>query len=87
MNIDDPTVQALAEEIASRTGRSVTQVIHQALLAQKEDIEREVTSRIFNPIERQAQIRLAAEEIRRAPAIGPWADHDELLYGADGLPR
>lgn len=87
MNIDDPTVQALADEIASRTGRSVTQVIHQALLAQKEDMQWDVSLRNLSPMERQAQIRLAADEIRRGPAIGPWADHDELLYGADGLPR
>jgi antitoxin VapB len=79
MNIDDPTVQALAEEIASRTGESITEVIRIALQQRRASL----------PLRRasEEEIQVLLNRIHSLPKIGPDIPHGELLYGEDGLPR
>lgn len=79
MNIDDPNVQALAEEIASRTGESITEVIRIALQQRRASLPL--------PLARQREMRAVLKQIHSLPKIGPDIPHGDLLYGEDGLPR
>lgn len=81
LNVENPEIDSLAQELAQLEGSTVTEVVeralrerHAALLLrrQREDVDRRV---------REIQARVA-----RMPVLDP-RDHGEMLYDEDGLPR
>jgi antitoxin VapB len=81
LNIKDPETHRLAQALAQATGESMTHAVREAL---RERLERLRRSR--RPV-------LEADELlaigRRCSKLrtGPKADHGELLYDEQGLPR
>jgi len=86
MNIKDPQVHAMARELASRRGTSVTGAVRQALAA-----ELQRTPDHQSPAAREARLRALAELQERCRKL-PRRDFRELreieneLYDENGLP-
>lgn len=75
--IRDNRVRELAQELAARQGKSVTDAVRTALLEAKQKLERERA-------ERDAEARAVLEELRRlrrAPV------REDELYDEQGQPR
>jgi len=77
LNIKDPRVHELANELAALKGSSATRAVREAL---EHELEREVRGRALD----LDRIRRLQERI--AAASGEWLTDDDL-YDADGLPR
>lgn len=87
LNIKDETVHAKAKRLAELTGTSITGAVGDAIDRRLAEVE----------VSREAEIRRRREqllELGRAVAgtlppdhCATSADHDELLYDEDGLPK
>lgn len=91
LTIDDPQLERLARELASRTGESVNEAIAGALklrLQQEPPIMLDRRNR-EGMAERLMEIgRSAAPLFRLAPGEPPLSlSHGDLLYDEDGLPK
>lgn len=80
LTIRDPEAQRMAKAIADATGRSMTDVVTDALRQRYAEIG--VRSKKSDIEELRAIARAAAALV---PAS--YADHGELLYDTDGMPR
>jgi antitoxin VapB len=82
INIKNPETHRLARELAELTGESMTTAV---TVAVRERRDRVLARRA--PSRAQAMLELGRDTARRLPASVRDADHGELLYGDDGLPR
>lgn len=80
LNIKDPEAQHLAQAIAPATGQSLTRVVTEALRERLDSLERQDAKPSVDELLTIAG-RAAAHE--RAP----YADHADLLYDENGLPK
>jgi antitoxin VapB len=79
MNIKNAEATALAGELASLTGMSVTQVVLEALRARKWELsKRDVVEEVM-ALARDTRARLSPEALA--------LDHGEYLYDELGLPK
>lgn len=80
LNVKDPEAHRLAHAIAQATGQSMTRVVTEAL--------RERYARIERHKGRASVAELLAIADRAAAHVKrPYADHAELLYDDNGLPK
>lgn len=80
LNIKDPEAHRLANAIAQATGQSMTRVVTDAL--------RERYARIEHRKGKAGVAELLAIADRAAAHVKqPYADHAELLYDENGLPK
>lgn len=80
LNIKDPEAHRLAQAISRATGESMTRVVTEAL--------RERYSRIAQRKGKAGVEELLAIADRAAGYVKrPYADHAELLYDENGLPK
>jgi antitoxin VapB len=80
LNIKDPEAHRLAQAISRATGESMTRVVTEAL--------RERYSRIAQRKGKAGVEELLAIADRAAAHVKrPYADHAELLYDENGLPK
>lgn len=80
LNIKDPEAHRLAQAISHATGESMTRVVTEALRERWSKIERR---RGQASIEELLQIAdRAATHVKH-----PYADHAELLYDENGIPK
>jgi antitoxin VapB len=82
INIKNPETHRLARELAEMTGESMSTAV---TVAVRERRDRVLAGRAGSRSERMLQI--GRDCARRLPASVRDADHGELLYGEDGLPR
>ena len=82
LNIENVETQRLARELAELSGESVTMAVTESLRARLDRLRREkdvgLSGRLL-AIGRDCAVRL------KEPYCS--ADHGDLLYGEDGLPR
>lgn len=78
MNIKDPEVRLLAEELARRRGTSMTEAVRQALLDAVE-LERSVRD---NYVERMSELARRTKDASAYPLLT-----EDDLYDHRGLPR
>ena len=81
MNIKSPDARRLADELSSMTGRSVTQVVTEAL---REKLERERSIRGRKGM--AARLLSIGREYSGKPVVDP-REPDDMLYDVDGLPK
>jgi antitoxin VapB len=80
LNVKDPEAHRLAQAISRATGESMTRVVTEAL--------RERFAKIEQRKGRASVAELLAIADRAAVHLKPlYADHADLLYDADGLPK
>ena len=80
LNVKDPEAYRLAQTIARTTGQSLTRVVTEALRDKLQSLER----RTAKPsVEELLSIAGRAAAHVRAP----YADHADLLYDDNGLPK
>lgn len=80
LNVKDPEAHRLAQAIALATGQSMSRVVTEALRERYAQIEKQ---RGRASVEELLAIAdRAAAHLRR-----PYADHAELLYDENGLPK
>ena len=88
LNIKNPDVERLVEEIARLTGESKTEAIRQALLERRGRLRERVTvsarrSRLESFLEREVWSRVPDEQVGRAPDR---QERERILgYGPDGV--
>lgn len=80
LNIKDPEAHRLAHAIARATGQSMTRVVTEALRERYARIERRKGK--ASVAELLGIADRAAAHLKR-----PYADHAELLYDENGLPK
>jgi antitoxin VapB len=80
LNIKDPEAHRLAQAISRATGESMTRVVTEALRERYARIERRKGKASIEEL-------LAIADRASAFLKRPYADHAELLYGEDGLPK
>lgn len=84
LDIDDPEVDSLAQQLATRTGETVAEAVKQAL---RERLARTPVRPSPEEIEeRRRRIRAYAEEYRSLPVIDPRSPDEILGYDEHGLP-
>lgn len=80
LNIKDPEAHRLAQAISRATGESMTRVVTEAL--------RERYAKLQRQNDRASVEELLAIADRAAAHLErPYADHAELLYDENGLPK
>jgi antitoxin VapB len=88
LNIKNPDVERLAEEVARLTGESKTEAIRQALLERRRRLRERVAptarrARLTSFLEREVWSRIPADQLGRAPDR---AERERILgYGPDGV--
>ena len=88
LNIKNPDVERLVEEIAQLTGESKTEAIRQALLERRGRLRQRVTvqarrSRLESFLEREVWSRVPYDQVGCAPDR---AERERILgYGPDGV--
>jgi len=80
LNIKDPEAHRLAQAIAQATGQSMTRVVTEALRERHARIERHKGK--ASVAELLAIAGRAAAHVKR-----PYANHADLLYDENGLPK
>jgi antitoxin VapB len=80
LNVKDPEAHHLAQAIARATGQTMTRVVTEALRARYEHIQQRRSRATVDEL-------LAIADRAAAHLQRPYADHAELLYGEDGLPK
>ncbi|MHA3842312.1 type II toxin-antitoxin system VapB family antitoxin [Sphingomonas aestuarii] len=80
LNVKDPEAHRLAQAIARETGHSMTRVVTEALRERFAKIER------YKGRASVAEL-LAVADRAAAHLKRPYADHAELLYDENGLPK
>jgi antitoxin VapB len=88
LNIKNPDVERLANEVAQLTGESKTEAIRQALLERRGRLRQRVTaearrSRLESFLEREVWARIPAEQVGHAPDR---LERERILgYGMHGV--
>jgi antitoxin VapB len=82
LNIKNPTTYQLAQELAEMTGETLTGAVTEAV---RERLERLRRREAPEPVERL--LAIGRDCARRLPEPYRSADHADLLYADDGLPR
>lgn len=82
LNIKNPETHRLVLELAELTGENMTTVVTTAV---RERRDRVLAGRRRSRADQM--LELGRDCARRLPATVVDVDPDELLYGADGLPR
>jgi antitoxin VapB len=88
LNIKNPEVERLADEIARLTGETKTEAIRQALVERRSRLRQRVTEaarlrRIESFLDREVWSRVPGEQIGRAPSR---AERERILgYGEAGV--
>ena len=80
LNIKNPEAHRLAEAIAGATGETLTQAVTEALRERYARIEHRKSKASVDEI-------LAIADRVSAHVKGPYAEHGELLYDENGLPK
>jgi antitoxin VapB len=80
LNVKDPEAHHLAQAIARATGQSLTRVVTEALRDKLDSLERQNAKPGVEELLTIA--RRAAAHVR-----APYADHADLLYDENGLPK
>ena len=80
LNIKDPEAHRLAQAISRETGESMTRVVTEALRERYAKIERRGKRASVDEL-------LAIADRAAAYLKRPYAEHAELLYDANGLPK
>ena len=80
LNIKDPEAHRLANAIAQATGQSMTRVVTDALRDRYAQIDHRRSKASVAEL-------LAIADRAAAHVSAPYADHAELLYDENGLPR
>ncbi|QLF71999.1 type II toxin-antitoxin system VapB family antitoxin (plasmid) [Peteryoungia desertarenae] len=80
LNIKDPEAHRLAHAIARATGQSMSRVVTDALRERYAQLEKQKGKASVDELLTIAN--RAAMHLKR-----PYADHAELLYDEDGLPK
>ncbi|MFL6163140.1 MAG: type II toxin-antitoxin system VapB family antitoxin [Jatrophihabitantaceae bacterium] len=84
LNIKSDEAISLTRQLATLTGESLTGAITTAVA---ERLVRVRASQPASDADAQVERILAVAHDMRVRLSGELPDHDELLYGADGLPR
>jgi len=79
MNIKSEEAYALASELASKAGVSLTQAVLDALRARKRELSRAAKLNEVMALCRDTAARMSPETLA--------LDHGELLYDENGLPK
>jgi antitoxin VapB len=80
LNVKDPEAHRLAQAIAEETGESLTKVVIDSLRERHEKLEKRKGKASL--VELMSIAKRASRAVRR-----PYADHAELLYDENGLPK
>lgn len=80
LNVKDPEAHRLARAIAQATGQSMSRVVTDALRERYAQIEKQRGRASVEEL-------LAIADRAAAHLKRPYADHAELLYDEDGLPK
>jgi antitoxin VapB len=80
LNVKDPEAHRLAQAIAQATGQSMTRVVTDALRERLATIERQKGRASVEEL-------LAIADRSAAHLKHPYAEHAELLYDENGLPK
>lgn len=80
LNVKDPEAHRLAQAISQATGQSMTQVVRDALRERYARLEKHKSKASIEEL--LAIAARAAAHVKR-----PYADHAELLYDENGLPK
>ena len=80
LNVKDPEAHHLAQAIARATGQSLTRVVTEALRDKLDSLERQNAKPSVEEL-------LAIAGRAAAHVKVPYADHAELLYDENGLPK
>ena len=79
LNVENPEIDSLAQELAQLEGSTVTEVVERALRERHAAL-------VSDRVERDRRIRALLAEVDRMPVLDA-RDHGEMLYNEDGLPR
>jgi antitoxin VapB len=88
LNIKNPEVERLVEEIASLTGESKTEAIRRALVERRGRLRERVSpqarrDRLNTFLEREVWVRVPPDQLGRAPGR---AEREQILgYGPEGV--
>lgn len=80
LNVKDPEAHRLAQAISRATGQSMTRVVTEALRDRLAKIQRRKAKASVEEL-------LAIADRAAAHLKGAYADHAEMLYDDNGLPR
>jgi antitoxin VapB len=80
LNIKDPEAHRLAQAIARATGETMTRVVTESLRDRYERLQKRDPESLARDL--RAIAKRASAHIKR-----PYADHAELLYDEQGLPK
>ena len=80
LNIKDPEAHRLAKLIANETGATITETVIEALRERLDRLRRNGDASLAADLNAIAE--RAAKHVRR-----PYADHGDLLYDEQGLPK
>ena len=80
LNIKDPEAHRLAQAISRSTGESMTRVVTEALRERYAKIEQRKSKASVHEL-------LAIADRAAAHLKRPYADHAEMLYDENGLPK
>jgi antitoxin VapB len=85
LNLKNPEVYRLAQELSAATGESMTEAVRLSL---QERLDRVTKSRDAEVERRVQRIHELATRIRELSPPGYWEqDFDALLYDEDGVPK
>jgi antitoxin VapB len=82
LNIKNPETHRLADELAKRTGESMSAAVTIALRERLDRVRREQGTRLSERL-----LAIGKDCAKRLKEPYRSADHDELLYDERGLPR
>lgn len=82
LNIKNPETYRLAHELADLTGETVTRAVTESVLERLERVRREKPASLADRF-----LAIGRDCATRLPEATRSADHGNLLYGDDGLPR
>jgi antitoxin VapB len=82
LNIKNPRTHKLAQELAEITGETLTGAVTEAVRERLERLQRNDAPSLADRL-----LVIGRDCATRLPEPYRSADHADLLYGADGLPR
>ncbi len=83
IQIRNPKVVRAIRELASETGRPISEAVGEVVLA---ELARRRAAQEETVEARRAAVREIVQQIRKLPVVGPSLTDDDL-YDEDGLPR
>ncbi|MBP9164492.1 MAG: type II toxin-antitoxin system VapB family antitoxin [Leptospiraceae bacterium] len=82
LSLKDPETDRLARKLSSLTGESITQVITVSLRERLDRLEH-----TYDIVKNDRLRDNLLKFLKRLPSNALSSDHDDLLYGKDGLPK